>query len=402
MLFWTIVKLCIKSLLANKLRSILAMLGIIIGVGAVISMLAIGAGAKKQIMDRISSMGTNLLIVRPGQSGSHGVISSSYQTLKLTDAQAVLKEAAGIRRLAPVVSSSYQLKYLGKNTRCSVVGTSVTYLPIRDFEVERGRTFTESEVESMARVAILGPVTVTNLFEKNDPIGETVKIKGINFTVVGVLKSKGDQGWANPDDQAIVPYTTAMKQLQGVDYFREIDTQAQDGSDLTKVQEEIKQVLRKYHRIELSAPDDFEIRNQADIIQTVSQISQTFTMLLGSIASISLLVGGIGIMNIMLVTVTERTREIGIRKAIGAKERNILLQFLIESIIISGLGGLIGAGTGIAAAKAIATFSTFTTEIQVQSVIIAISFSGMVGIFFGWYPARRAASLDPVEALRYE
>lgn len=378
------------------------MLGIIIGVAAVITMLAVGAGAQKQILDRISAMGTNLLVVRPGQSSSHGVMSSQRQNLTLEDAQYLLKEDSGIRRLAPVVSGNVQIKYLDKNTRTNVIGSSITYLPIRDFQVEIGRSFTESEVDGTARVVILGPVTVTNLFDKNDPIGETVKIKGINFTVVGILKSKGDQGWFNPDDQGIVPYTTAMKQLFGLDYLREIDIQAKEGYDTTKAQAEITQMLRKRHRLESDTTDDFEIRNQADIIQTFSQVAQTFTILLGSVASISLLVGGIGIMNIMLVTVTERTREIGIRKAIGAKERNILMQFLIEAIIISGLGGLIGVAAGIGAAQLMSNFSQFKTVIQIQSVIIAITFSGIVGVFFGWYPARRAAVLDPVEALRYE
>ena len=402
MLFWTIVKVGVKSLLANKLRSLLAMLGIIIGVGAVIAMLAMGAGAKAQIMDRISAMGTNLLIIRPGQAGTRGVVSGTTQTLTLADAHALLTDAPGVARVAPTVNGSAQVKYLNRNSRTTVVGTAVTYLPIRDFEVEHGRDLTDQEVEGMSRTALLGPVTATNLFDTDDPLGKTVKINGINFQVVGVLKSKGDQGWFNPDDQVIVPYTTAMKQLFGLDYLREIDVQAADDADLKEVQESIITVLRKRHRLEEGVEDDFSVRNQADIIQTASEVTQTFTILLAGIASISLLVGGIGIMNIMLVTVTERTREIGVRMAIGAKRRNIRLQFLLESLIISGIGGLMGVGAGFAAAFVISRLTQFGAAVEMKSVLLSLVFSAAVGVFFGYYPARRAAMLDPIEALRYE
>jgi putative ABC transport system permease protein len=402
MLFWTIVKVGLKSLVANSLRSFLAMLGIIIGVAAVISMLALGAGAQKQVMERLTAMGTNLLVVRPGQSGFHGVMSGTQETLTVEDAQALLKEAPGIRRIAPAVGSSAQIKYMAQNTRARVTGTTATYLSIRDFQVEKGRVFSDSEVESMGRVAILGPVTVENLFGISDPLGETIKLNGINFTVIGILKAKGDQGWFNPDDQVIVPYTTAMQQLFGLDYVGEIDVQVADGADVTALQAAITKLLRKRHRTQEGTPDDFNIRNQADMIETANQFTRTFTILLGGIASISLLVGGIGIMNIMLVTVTERTREIGIRKAIGAKERSILMQFLIEAVIISGLGGLIGVALGLAGAVVLKRFTDFNTVMEGSSVLLALSFSAVVGVFFGWYPALRAARLDPVEALRYE
>ena len=402
MLFWTIVKVGLKSLVANSLRSFLAMLGIIIGVAAVISMLALGAGAQKQVMERLTAMGTNLLVIRPGQSGFHGVMSGTQETLTVEDAQALLKEAPGIRRLAPAVGSIAQIKYMAQNTRARVTGTTATYLSIRDFQVEKGRVFSDSEVESMGRVAILGPVTVENLFGISDPLGETIKLNGINFTVIGVLKAKGDQGWFNPDDQVIVPYTTAMQQLFGLDHVAEIDVQVADEADVTALQAAITKVLRKRHRTQTGMPDDFNIRNQADMIETANQFTRTFTILLGGIASISLLVGGIGIMNIMLVTVTERTREIGVRKAIGAKERSILMQFLVEAVIISGLGGLIGVALGLAGAVAIKHFSDFNTVMEGSSILLALSFSAVVGIFFGWYPALRAARLDPVEALRYE
>jgi putative ABC transport system permease protein len=401
MLLWTIVKLALESLLQNKLRSVLAMLGIIIGVGAVISMLAIGSAAQKQVMARFTAMGTNLLMVRPAQRGTGGVMSGTQQTLNLADAEALLG-LPGVRQVAPVVNGNAQVKYYNRNTRTSVLGTAVTYFPIRAFDVDKGRVFTETEAERMARVTVLGATTAENLFASDDPVDATIKLNGINFRVLGVLKAKGDQGWANPDDQIIVPYTTAMKQLFGVDYVREIDIQIQDGADLNTVQDAATALLRKRHRLQPEADDDFSIRNQAEILQTASDATRTFTVLLGSIASISLLVGGIGIMNIMLVTVTERTREIGIRKAIGAKRRDILQQFLIEALLMSGLGGLIGALAGISGAEAVAYFTRFPTLVEVSSVLLALSFSACVGVFFGWYPARRAASLEPIEALRYE
>jgi len=402
MLFWTIVKVGLKSLLANKLRSLLAMLGIIIGVGAVIAMLSLGAGAQKQILARITAMGTNLLIVRPDYSAAHGVTSGTMQNLTVADAQAIVAEMKGVDRVAPTVSRDAQVKYLNKNSRTNIVGSAVTYFPIRDFQVEHGRSFTEAEVEAMGRVAVIGPVTAASLFQIDDPINKTVKINGINFRVVGILKAKGDQGWFNADDIVVIPYTTAMEQVFGMDYLREIDVQAQEGADLKKVEEDITALLRKRHRRQEGAQNDFQVRNQADMIQAATEANQTFTVLLAGIASISLLVGGIGIMNIMLVSVTERTREIGIRMAIGAKRRNIKTQFLVESIIISGLGGLIGVTAGVATARLIPQFTQFITIIQLPSIILALSFSAMVGIFFGWYPARRAANLDPIEALRYE
>ena len=408
MLFWTIVKVGVKSLLGNPLRSFLTMLGIIIGVGAVISMLGIVAGAEKQIMTRISAMGTNLLVVRPGQSGFHGVMSGTQQTLTVADAQAIRDEIEGVRRLAPGVSGSCQVKYMNHNTRTRVTGTTGTYLPIRDYTVEKGRAFSDSEVENMSRVVVLGPVTVTNLFGENEPLDETIKVNGINFKVIGVLKAKGDQGFFSSDDQVIMPYTTAMKQLLGLDRLGEIDIQVSEGLDLTDVQEAIQKLIRKRHHVQEGAQDDVNIINQADIIATANQFTMTFTIVLGSIAGISLLVGGIGIMNIMLVTVTERTREIGVRKAIGAKERGILLQFLTEAVIMSGLGGMIGVATGVGGAYLIQILTTeytstpFVTEVQATSVLLALSFSAVVGIVFGSYPAYRAARLDPVDALRYE
>ncbi len=402
MYFVIIIKVALKSLWANKLRSFLAVLGIIIGVGAVIAMLSIGAGAKRQVLDTISSMGTDLLVVRPGQRGTGGVISGTQQNLTLEDAEAVVAEVANVKCVAPVVQGRAQVKYFEKNTATTVQGSSATYFEIRNFEIERGRPFTEHEAERMARVAIIGPMTAENLMGQDDPLGSVIKINGVNFNVIGVTKSKGDQGWFNPDDQVIVPYTTAMKQLFGLEFLREIDIQGKPGADLIKVQDDTTEVLRRRHRILPDMPNDVEIRNQADIIATASSVTQTFTILLGTVGAISLLVGGIGIMNIMLVTVTERTREIGIRKAIGAKERDILRQFLFEAMFMSCLGGLIGVGSGILVAKTIGALTQFATSIQPLNVITAMSFAAGVGVFFGYYPARRAARLNPIDALRYE
>jgi len=402
MLIWTIIKVSLKSLMANKMRSFLAMLGIIIGVGAVISMMAMGTGAQQNVMKQISSMGTNLLVVRPGQRGSMGIMSGSQQNLTLLDVQAILDEVKGIGKVAPVVGTNSQLKYMNKNTRGNVIGTTITYFPIRNFEIERGRSFSENEAERMARVAVLGPVTADNLFGTDDPIGQTIKLKGINFRVVGVMKSKGDQGWFNPDDQVIISYITCMKQLMGIDYLREIDIQVAKDGDINAVQAGIEKVLRRRHRIQEESTNDFMIQNQAEILATASSVTQTFSFLISGIAGISLLVGGIGIMNIMLVTVTERIREIGIRKAIGAKDRDILRQFLLEAMLMSGLGGFIGVAIGAGSALAIGKLTQFVTVLEIRSIILALSVSAGVGIFFGYYPARRAAMLDPIEALRYE
>ena len=407
MLFWTILKVGLKSLVASPMRSFLTMLGIIIGVGAVIAMLAMGAGAQKSVMSRITAMGTNLLIVRPGQSESRGVFTGVRQNLTVADALAIRDEAEGVRLVSPVVSRNAQVKYMNRNANTRVTGISTTYLPIRDYQVEKGRLFTEREAEGTFRVAIIGPVTAEKLFGQSEGVDETIKINGVNFRVVGITKAKGDQGFFSSDDLVFVPYETGMKQLFGMDFLGEIDVQANDGADMIKVQDQITAVLRKRHRIAEGRDNDFEVRNQADIIDTAKQATGTFGVLLGGIGGISLLVGGIGIMNIMLVTVTERTREIGIRKAIGAKERSIMVQFLVESVIISGLGGLLGVAAGVGGAHLIEVFTRgtplpFVPVVDVSSVLMALLFSAFVGIFFGFYPALRAARLDPVVALRYE
>ena len=329
-------------------------------------------------------------------------MTGTEQNLTIDDAKAILDGVPEVEQVAPAVSGRAQIKYYENNTGTSVMGVTATYLPLRNFEIEKGRLFTDGEDDRMARVIILGPVTAENLFGKSEAVGETVKVNGVNFEVIGVTKAKGDQGWFNPDDNAFVPCTLAMKQLFGLEFLREINIKCKTQNDLDKVQDEVIQVMRKRHRTQPGMPNDIEIRNQADILSTATQVTRTFTILLGAVASISLLVGGIGIMNIMLVTVTERTREIGIRKAIGAKDRDILRQFLFEAILMSGIGGVIGVAAGVGAAKALAVLTSFTTVLNPSSIVMAMLFSAAVGIFFGYYPARRAAKLNPIDALRYE
>jgi putative ABC transport system permease protein len=408
MLFWMIIKVAMKSLMANKMRSILAMLGIIIGVGAVIAMLAVGAGAQQSVMARFNAMGTNLLTLRAGQRGFGGVMSGTQQNMTVDDAASLLS-IPGIHAVSPVAQGRKQVKYLAQNTNTSIYGVAATYFEIKNFKVDEGSFFTDADTETrLGRVAVIGPQTAENLFVSADPVGKTIKIAGINFLVIGTFQSKGDQGWFNQDDEILIPYRTAIKELFGVtsttpNSVQEIDIEGEDGYDLNKLQDDVAQAMRRQHKLQPDAPDDVDIRNQADMMATASVFVQTFSILLGSVAGISLLVGGIGIMNIMLVTVTERTREIGVRKAIGAKDRDILNQFLIEAIVISGLGGLLGVAWGVGAAELIPSSVTlFTPVVHSWAVLMSLGVSAAVGVFFGYYPATRAARLDPIEALRYE
>ncbi len=344
MLFWTTVKVGLRSLLANKLRSLLTMLGVVIGVGAVLSMLAIGEGAEQQVMARIKAMGTNLVTVTPNWQRKVSVRGNTAINLKVADAQAILREVEGIKEMAPVVWTRQQGQCLNRNQRVAVAGTSSTYRSIAGFSLQSGRYFKDSEVDNRMRVCAMGSLAAQKLFGENDPVGQTIRIKGIRFRVVGLLEPKGDLGaGGDADDRIYMPYTVAMQELMGVDWVNMIQIHAEEGQDLPKIQKDITSLLRRLHRIQTDEEDDFLVTNQTEMIEMANDTIRQFKFLLGGIASISLLVGGIGIMNIMLVTVTERTREIGIRKAIGARQRSILLQFLLEALIVSGLGGLIGA-----------------------------------------------------------
>lgn len=401
MLFWTIIKVAFKSLLANKLRSFLTMLGVIIGVSAVIMMLGLGGGAEKNVTDRVKSLGTNLIIIRPGSQGVGGVRSDTRKNLVHEDALEILK-VKGIKMVSPEVNSMSQTKFMNKNTRCSVTGVAPTYFKIRNYEIDKGRIFTDAEVMSMGRIAILGSKTATDLFDEADPIGKIIKIKRMNFKVIGVTKSKGDQGWSNPDDVILIPFTTAMKSLMGVEYLNSISVMFEDGSEPEKVQEDITKVMRRQHKLQEGAPDDFNIRNLSEMFETMKTVTRTFSLLLAGVASVSLLVGGIGIMNIMLVTVTERTREIGIRKALGARDKDVLRQFLIEALVLSLSGGMMGIILGVSSITMFNHYSTFQALISIKAIVISFFFSAAVGIFFGWYPAKKASGLNPIEALRYE
>ena len=441
MLIWTIIISAFKSLWANKLRSLLAMLGIIIGVGAVIAMIALGAGVQAQVTAQFSALGTNLLVIRPAQRQSGGVFSGTQQNLTVDDAMALAK-LDDVDCTSPVVQTNAQVKFTNRNAPTQVLGVAVTYFDIQKFDMDRGRLFTENECDGVTKVAVLGSNAATKLFDTSSGVGQVVKVKGINFLVVGVLKSKGDAAGLNVDDQAFVPYTTSMKILQGVDYLREIDVQVVEGGDIAAVSGQpadagtptpgrgggggpggygntggtlhkfeppegsVTALLRKRHKLtDLSQADDFMIQNRADILAKASATITQFRLLLGGIAAISLLVGGIGIMNIMLVTVTERTREIGTRKAIGAKNSDVLLQFLVEAVVMSGLGGALGTAAGVGMSKGVTFIPLFANSppvIQVWVIFLSIGVAGGVGIFFGLYPAYRASLLDPIDALRYE
>jgi putative ABC transport system permease protein len=390
------------------MRSFLTALGIIIGVGAVIAMVSIGEGAKRGIESRFASMGTNLLFVSPGSQNQRGVHGGwgSMTTLKEDDALAIGRECPAVLYISPSVSARAQTVYGNKNWNTSISGTGERYPEVRNWEVEFGAYFDEAMVRSAAKVCILGADLKTNLFEDEDPVGKVVRIKKIPFKVLGVLKKRGDSGgFGSRDDMITIPYTTAMRRLQGIDYIQSVDVRAVSSEALTEAVVQIQDLLRNRHRIAPGAEDDFTVRNMSEIAETAAQATQMMTVLLGSIASISLLVGGIGIMNIMLVSVTERIREIGLRMAVGAREIDILLQFLTEAIVLSLMGGLIGIGFGLGASrliKKVKMFSAFNTVVSLESVLLAFFFAAAIGIFFGFYPARKASRLDPIEALRYE
>lgn len=401
-------KISFRALRVNKMRSALTMLGIIIGVGAVIAMLAVGTGASRQIAAQISSMGSNLLIILPGSTSSGGVRmgAGTQPTLTVGDAEAIFKECPAVQAVAPILGGVAQTVYGHQNWSTGVVGTTPSMLEVRDWSLSAGKPFTQQDVNSATKVALLGQTVVDNLFGDMSPVGQIVRIKKIPFTVIGVLAVKGQspQG-QDQDDTIYIPVTTAQKKVFGTAFpgmVRIIMVRAKSAEDLVPAEKQMNDLLRQRHHVGQKQENDFTVRNLTQIMQAAEQSTQVMTLLLGAIASVSLLVGGIGIMNIMLVSVTERTREIGIRMAVGARTWDIRLQFIIEALTLSLIGGIIGIIAGVSGSKAISIFAGWTTIISPLSVFLAYGFSGLVGIFFGFYPAYKASLLDPIEALRYE
>lgn len=398
------IRVSLRALGRNKMRSFLTALGIIIGVGAVIAMVSIGQGAKRAVEERFSSMGSNLLFVRPGSQSFRGRQSGigTFNTLKESDAKAILEQCDAVRYVSPNVSTRAQTVYRNKNWNTSIQGVGARFPEIRNWKVEEGVFFDENMAKVGTKVAVLGSEVNDNLFEGEDPIGKIIRIGKIPFRVIGVLEKKGESGWFNRDDMIAVPYTAAQKRFLGIDYVHSIDVSATSMASTQEAKEQIEELLRARHRIAPGAEDDFNVRNWSEIAESAAESTRILTILLGGIASVSLLVGGIGIMNIMLVSVTERIREIGIRMSVGAREKDILLQFLTEAVVLSVLGGILGIAVGVLTSKLISHFAGWQTLASLGAIALAFIFSGSVGIFFGFYPARKASKLDPIEALRYE
>lgn len=398
--------IALEGLKSNKLRSILTMLGIIIGVGAVIAMVSIGMGVQQKVQSSIASLGSNLLIVMPGSNAPPGTVrlaAGSNITLTNQDAKAIQKQVAGINYVLPAVSSQYQVIYGNQNWKTSVQGTTTDFLTVRNYALSAGSFFSSRDDDSRARVAVLGQTVATNLFGGASPVGKMIRINKAPFRVVGVLASKGQSSMGqDQDDLVIVPLATAQDRLMGISYLNNISIQAKNSEVIDKVQEAVTSLLRTRHRLAATVENDFTVRNMTALMATMTETTGTITVLLGNIAAISLLVGGIGIMNIMLVSVTERTREIGIRKALGATFNNVLMQFVIEAIAISVTGGLFGIFVGVAGARIISLVAGWNTVIAWWAIVGAFGVSVLIGLFFGIYPARKAALLDPIEALRYE
>ena len=398
-------RIALRALGRNKLRAFLTMLGIIIGVGAVIAMVAIGEGAKATIRAQIASLGTNVLIVLPGTATQGGVRSGSggVNTLVDGDAKAMMQELSSVAFASPTLRRPEQIVAGNLNWSTLTQGVAPEFQQIRDWQVAAGRFIHEGDIESAAKVAVIGQTVVTQLFGNDDVLDSIIRIRNIPFRVVGVLEPKGQSSQGtDQDDTVIIPYTTMQKRLMRITYVQSITVSAVSAERVQEAQEQIAALLRQRHRIGPDREDDFIIRNLSDIAEAASTSARVMAILLGAVASISLLVGGIGIMNIMLVSVTERTREIGIRMAVGARSRDIMLQFLVEAVVMAATGGAIGILLGIGSAEVLKVWAQWPTLVSPHIVAIAFLFSGAVGVFFGFYPAKQAANLDPIEALRYE
>jgi len=400
------IRIAMRGLKSNKLRSVLTMLGIIIGVGAVIIMVAIGQGAKASVAGQIQGLGSNLLIVSPGQSNTGGVKGGigSLTNMTMDDVNAIKSGADAVANVAPSTSKQAQIVLGSQNTSTQVIGTTPSYADTRNQQANIGRFFTDQDVQNNAQVAVVGTSVVQNLLGSANAniLGQTININQVPFEVIGVLQSKGSSGTSNNDDQILVPISSAQTRLIGSKSIRTIYVEAKSSDLMGTASAEITQILRQQHALSFNAADDFTVTSQSDILSTAEGVSQSLTLLLSGVAAISLLVGGIGIMNIMLVSVTERTREIGIRKAIGAKRRAIMLQFLIEAVILSMLGGIMGILFGAGGSALLNKFAGMTTQMSTSPVIIAFAFSVAIGIIFGVFPAQKAAKLHPIDALRYE
>ncbi len=403
MMIFEIIRVAFASIRANKLRASLTMLGVIIGVAAVITVVALSTGAQRAVEDRIQALGANLLSIMPGQSFMGGRASEQRVSLTVDDALALARDGTLIAAVVPELQRSLQVAYVNRNANLNIIGTTANYAAVRNTRVTHGRMFTEGEDEGRQRYAVVGSAVPT-MFDINPAamIGRTIQIRGLPFEVIGVLEPKGSQGWINPDEQILIPLKTAQYRIFGTDRLRSIAVQVKDNVTLEAGMVDIERIMRREHKIRPGADNDFQIRNQQEILATQQQTTQTFGVLLASIAAVSLLVGGIGIMNIMLVSVTERTREIGIRKALGATRGNIMFQFLVESLALCLAGGMIGVAVGWGASTVMSQRFGWNTLISPTAVGVAFAFSALEGLFFGLWPARRAATLNTIDALRYE